>query len=400
MPLRMVRNDIIKMNTEAIVNTANEFPTVGPGCDSAVYKAAGYNKLLDYRKEKIGYVPTGDAFITPGFGLMARYIIHAVSPKYVEGDAGMEEKLRSCYRKCLNLARENGIKSIAFPLISTGTYGYPREDGLRIAVDEINSFLHGCDMVIFVVVFDTKSTQLAEKIYPKLEAYIDHNYVCDARELEYGIRDFGSYKSDKPGYDEYMDGVRRMDERLIRRAEAAKQKQTGLFGVAKAKYEKAVFNEDANACMESAEVDYVEKTCRGTADEPWDENTILAMEEKLKERLAHREDTFAEYLLYLIKSRKMTNVEVYKRAFLTKQYFHKLNKNKDFHPEKIKALLLCVGAKLTLDETKDLLARAGYALSPADLTDIIFSFFIEEGHYDVVDIDIQLEAYGLPCIIS
>ena len=126
---------------------------------------------------------------------------------------------------------------------------------------------------------------------------------------------------------------------------------------------------------------------------------IKELEKKLNERLAHKADTFSEYLLYLIESKNMTNVEVYKRACLTKQYFHKI-KNKDFHPEKIKALLLCVGAKLNLDETKDLLARAGYALSPADLTDIIFTFFIEHKHYDVIDIDIQLEEHGLPCIIS
>ena len=132
----------------------------------------------------------------------------------------------------------------------------------------------------------------------------------------------------------------------------------------------------------------------------WDDgDATLELEKKLNERLAHKADTFSEYLLYLIESKNMTNVEVYKRACLTKQYFHKI-KNKDFHPEKIKALLLCVGAKLNLDETKDLLARAGYALSPADLTDIIFTFFIEHKHYDVIDIDIQLEEHGLPCIIS
>ena len=181
MAFRIVRNDITKMNTEAIVNTANDRPTVGIGCDSAVYKAAGYDELLTYRKEKIGFVPEGEAFITSGYNLPAKYIIHAVSPLYIDGNNGEEDKLRSCYRKSLKLAKENGIHSIAFPLISTGGFGYPKEEGMRIAVDEINAFLLKEDMDIYLVVFDTKATELGEKIYPDLEAYIDHNYVQTRR---------------------------------------------------------------------------------------------------------------------------------------------------------------------------------------------------------------------------
>ena len=137
MPFKIVRNDITKMNTEAIVNTANDHPTVGTGCDHAIYEAAGYEELLSYRKENIGYVEEGGAFITPAFKLPARYIIHAVSPLYIDGQHGEEELLRSCYRKSLALAAEHGITSIAFPLISTGGFGYPKEEGMRIAVDEI-----------------------------------------------------------------------------------------------------------------------------------------------------------------------------------------------------------------------------------------------------------------------
>ncbi len=187
MPFKIVRNDIVKMNTEAIVNTANSNPSVGAGCDSAVYKAAGHDKLLSYRQEKIGSVPEGDAFITPGFDLPVKYIIHAVSPMYMGGDNGEEEKLRSCYRKSLELAKENNIKSIAFPLIATGGYGYPKEEGMRIAVDEINAFLLNNEMDIYLAVFDTVSTELGEKLYPDLEAYIDRNYVDVARDEEYGV---------------------------------------------------------------------------------------------------------------------------------------------------------------------------------------------------------------------
>lgn len=311
-PFKIVRNDITRMNTEAIVNTANEQTSVGAGCDSAVYKAAGYDELLKYREENVGFVPEGDVFITPGFKLKAKYIIHAVSPLYMGGDKGEEERLRSCYRKSLQLAKEKGIRSIAFPLISTGGFGYPKEEGMRIAVDEINAFLLRDEMEIFLVVFDKKAVQLGEKIYPGLETYIDQNYVREAS---------------------FLGG----------------EKQH---------------------------------------------------ESELSERMQHMSDTYAEYLMYLIQKKNMTNAEVWKRAIIDKKIFSKIKNNANYHPNKLTALCLCVGAKLSLNESKDLLARAGYAFSPCDKTDIIFSYFIENEIYDMIELDIQLEEQGLPCIIS
>ena len=381
MPLKIVRNDITKMNTEAIVNTANSYADVGPGCDSAIYKAAGYDELLAYRKEKIGYIPEGEVFITPGFNLQAKYIIHAVSPHYQDGDQKEEEKLRSCYRKSLLLAKEKGIKSIAFPLISTGGFGYPKEEGIRIAVDEINAFLLSNDMDIFLVVFDTQSTLLGEKIYPELEAYIDHNYVYSARKMEYGNPYIYSAAPGEPDYKDHLNIIGELEERL-RRNSVRKERML-------------------NANMEAPEMPAEEDACDCVCD-LWNDE-VAAQEEfenKLNERLAHKSDTFSEYLMYLIESKGMKNADVYNRACVDRRYFSKIKNNKDFHPEKIKALCLCVGARLNLDETKDLLARAGYAISPADLTDIIFTFFIEHKYYDVVEIAIQLEEHGLPCILS
>ncbi len=123
-------------------------------------------------------------------------------------------------------------------------------------------------------------------------------------------------------------------------------------------------------------------------------------ESKLEERMQHLSDTFSQYLMYLIKDKQMDNVEVYKRAVVDKKIFSKIKNNADYHPNKLTALCLCVGAKLNLDESRDLLARAGYALSPCDKTDIIFSYFIENKIYDMIELDIQLEEHGLPCIIS
>ena len=172
MSLKIIRNDITKMNTEAIVNTANEKPTVGSGCDTAIFNAAGYDELLNYRKEKIGFVKEGDVFITPGFNLSAKYIIHAVSPRFTTEDE-TEKLVRECYKKSLQLAKENNIKSIAFPLIATGSYGFPKEAGLRVALDEINKFLLKDDMEVYIVAFDPESTTLSAKISARLEEYID-----------------------------------------------------------------------------------------------------------------------------------------------------------------------------------------------------------------------------------
>lgn len=374
MPLKIIRNDITRMKTEAIVNTASSSVKVGPGCDSAIYKAAGEDKLLEYRKRYIGEVPEGKAFITPSFDLHTNCIIHAVSPAYHDGNHGEEEKLRDCYRNCLKLAKEYKVRSIAFPLIATGSFGYPKEDGIRIAADEINAFLLKNDMEIYLVVFDTRATALGEKLYPGLEAYIDHNYVTKARLREYGDPYFGSVRVDSKGYDAYRMNFKAMERRLSRNTPEAEMNAEPKMNA-----------ESASAKCFSFEDSY-----------DFDE----ARESRLKERMQHISDSFSEYLLYLIKSKGMDNSEVWHRGIVDKKVFSKIKNNSDYHPKKLTAMCLCIGARLNMDEAKDLLARAGYALSPSDKTDVIFSFFIENEIYDMIELDIQLEEYGLPAIIS
>ena len=126
MKIKVVKNDITKVkDVDAVVNTANPFPIVGAGTDSAIYKAAGEEKLLDYRVHKIGNIEPGDARISPGFDLNSKYIIHTVGPVYIDGNHNEEKILRNSYRNALELAKENNCKSIVFPLIATGTYGFP-----------------------------------------------------------------------------------------------------------------------------------------------------------------------------------------------------------------------------------------------------------------------------------
>ncbi len=444
MSFKIVRNDITKMNTEAIVNTASNSPIVGSGCDSAVYNAAGYDELLSYRIEKIGNVPEGDAFITPGFALKAKYIIHAVSPLFLGGGEGEEEKLRSCYRKSLQLARENGIRSISFPLIATGGFGYPKEEGMRIAVDEINAFLLQNEMDIFLVVFDSTATALGERIYPDLEAYIDRHYVEEKREEEYGDAYFGSVRPGDKGFDAYRDEASRLDRRLKKSVRGALS--MGLSSVFRDKSEPSASMYEAGSARDAEEPSYPEAGSARDAEEPsypeagsaedaeepsYTEagpadgeelaeaaaGPLYAAEKlandigeasfddvldasKLDERMKHLSDTFSQYLMFLIKEKGLSNVDVYKRAIVDKKVFSKIKNDPDYHPQKPTVLRLCIGALLNLDEARDLLARAGYALSPCDKTDVVFSYFVENKIYNMIEIDIKLEEYGLPCIIN
>lgn len=384
MPFKIVRNDLTKMQVDAIVNTANPKPKYSSGTDTAVYKAAGEEELLAERK-KIGYMNEGEVAITLGFKLPAKYIIHVVSPRYIDGSSGEEDKLRDCYKKSLVLAVKHECKSIAFPLIATGSFGYPKEEGMRIALDEINAFLMKQDMLVYLVVFDTAATKLGLNLYPDLEAYIDHNYVCDKREEEYGDRYFGSIRSDEPGYDAYRRERAEMEERLKR---SLHNMQIGS---------------PIEMLSECSMAPSAPCAPAGKAFDEFDDDYYDFLEENesaLKERMEHMSDTFQEYLMYLISTKKLTNAEVYKKAIVTKQLFSKIKLNPDYHPDKATAMRLCVGARLNLDETKDLLARAGYALSPCDKRDIIFSFFIEHEVFDMIEIDIVLEEHGLPCFIE
>lgn len=379
MPFKIVRNDLTKMQVDVIVNTANKKPIYSSGTDTAVYKAAGEEELLNERR-KISFMNEGEVAITPGFKLLAKYIIHAVSPYYIDGTFDEEKKLRDCYRKSLQLAAKYECKSIAFPLIATGSFGYPKEEGMRIALDEINAFLMKQDMLIYLVVFDTKATQLGLNLYPDLEAYIDHNYVCDKREEEYGDRYFGTVRKDNPGYDAYRRQRDDLEEKLKRAPHKMQIKDLAI---------------EIDECVK------IESKCNASLMQ--DDDYFDSLEENesaLKERMRHMTDTFQEYLMYLIDSRNLSNAEVYKRAIVTKQLFSKIKLNPNYHPDKSTAMRLCVGAKLNLDETKDLLARAGYALSPCDKRDIIFSFFIERNIFDMIEIDIALEEHGLPCFIE
>ncbi len=187
MPFKIIRNDITKVHADAIVNTANPEPTYGAGTDSAIYRAAGEKKLLAERR-KIGRLEAGEAVVTPAFRLHAKYIIHTVGPVWVDGEHREFELLASCYRKSLQMARHLQCRSIAFPLISTGAYGFPRDKALNIALDQISSFLKDEEMDVSLVVFDRKTFELSSDLKKDVSQFIDENYVEDRLWKEYGSK--------------------------------------------------------------------------------------------------------------------------------------------------------------------------------------------------------------------
>ena len=332
MPFEIVRNDIVNMSVDAIVNTANPRPVIGSGTDSAIHEKAG-PELLEARK-RIGSIRVGTSAITPAYGLDARYVIHTVGPVWRGGLLGEARHLRSCYDSALALALEHGCRSVAFPLISTGNYGFPRDKALQIAIAAFSDFLLEHEMQIILVVFDKGSYHLSEKLFTRVASYIDQHYVERKQAREYGA----SFRS-LP---------------MERRQERVREER--FF----------------EACPPSAPM----------APQP------KAM--SLAEMLRQEDAGFSETLLSLIDKAGKKDSEVYKKANISKQHFSKIRNNPNYKPTKQTAIALALALELDLEQTKDLIGRAGYALSNSSKFDLIIRYFIEQGNYNVVEINIAL----------
>lgn len=330
MPFKIVRNDITKMQVDAIVNTANRAPIYSSGTDSAVYTAAGAEELLAERR-KIGFLNEGDAAITPGFRLPAKYIIHTVSPYYEDGKQGEAEKLRDCYEKSLLLALEYGCKSIAFPLIATGGFGYPKAEGMEIALDAIHNFLLKEDMLVYLVVFDKEAVRLSGQIFEDIEAFIDENYVAEKEAAEYGNWEFGT---------------------------------TAFLGDA---FLKEIPEPDLEGKLMVAKP--------------------TAPTRSLQDIVKNVGETFQQRLFRLMDERGMEEVELYKKACKDKKFFHKIRCNVNYQPSKHTVYAFAFALELSLDETKDLLASAGFAFSPSSQFDLIMQYAFEHKIYDLYKID-------------
>lgn len=357
MPFEIVRNDIVKMQVDAIVNTANPFPEIGSGVDTAIHTAAGA-KLLQARK-KVGNIARGDAAITSAFDLTAKYVIHTVGPIWEGGKAGEAECLRSCYQKSLELALENGCTSIAFPLLATGNYGFPKDQALQIAVSTISNFLLQHEMMVYLVVFTDKAFTLSEKLFSAVQSYIDEHYVAERIEEEY------------PPYPYEPIRERRFLRRLFEECRAVPDDE-----------------EDFEEEIRIPEFLSRKPTSAAGGAKPI----------SLKEMLEQEEMTFSEALLDWLIRKDLKDSDVYKKANIDRKLFSKIRNNPDYKPKKNTAIAFALAMELDLEETKEFIGRAGYALTHSSKYDIIIEYFIRQKNYNVFEINEVLFAYNYPLI--
>ena len=332
MPFTIIRQDITRVKADAIVNAANTELAMGGGVCGAIFRAAGVEKL-QAACAQAAPIKTGGAAITPGFDLPAKFIIHAAGPVYRQWNAKESEALlRSAYTQSLKLAYDNKCESIAFPLISSGIYGYPKDEALQVASASIKEFLADHDMDVYLVIFDRAAFAVGKELLGAVESYIDENYIDDHSEKR-------------------------------RRLLAVEYK-----------------------ALNDAMAPPFSQTAPGTASKGLD-----ALVEELDE-------PFNTTLLRLIDAKGKTDVEVYKRANIDRKLFSKIRTGKGYMPGKRTILALAVALELTLDETDDLLERAGYALSHSQKFDVIVEFFIVNGKYDIYEINEVLFKYDQPLL--
>ncbi len=334
MPFTIVRQDITKMKVHAIVNTANTELQMGGGVCGAIFKAAGKSEL-QAACDKLAPIKTGDAVITPGFRLSAKHIIHAAGPVYRGGKSSEEEQLRLCYINSLKRAVENKCKSIAFPLISSGIYGYPKDEALRVATGAIQEFLIDHELEVYLAVFDKAAFTVSEKLIGEVESYIDEHYVAEHK----------------------------FTRRELLDVEIEALEEADLISY------------NTSSPMQAPTVGSSIDDLVGSLDEP-----------------------FSETLLRLIDAKGKTDVEVYKRANLDPKLFSKIRTGKGYTPSKRTAIALAVALELSLDETDDLLERAGYALSHSQKFDVIVEYFIVSRKYDIFEINEVLFRYDQPLL--
>ena len=341
MPFTIVRQDITKMKVDAIVNAANTDLQMGGGVCGAIFKAAGAAQL-QAACDKLAPIKTGEAVITPAFGLPTKIIIHAAGPVYRQWNKEQNEQyLRVAYMNSLKRAVENDCETIAFPLISSGIYGYPKDEALQVATSVIHDFLIDHDLDVTLVVYDKAAFSISRELLGAVESYIDEHYV---------------------------------ETHEIRRRQLLDVERDAIYEADKAvtKYNEPIFEEMlAPSVGAPAPLDDLV----GNLDEP-----------------------FSQMFLRLIDAKEMSDVAVYKRANLDRKLFSKIRSNKGYMPSKRTAIALAVALELSLDETNDLLERAGFALSHAVKFDVIVEYFIANGKYDVFEINEVLFEYDQPLL--
>ena len=319
------------MKVDAIVNTTNEEMVGYSGVDLAVHTAAG--PLLDAECEKIRPLGLGTAKITKGYNLDAKYVIHTSGPVWHGGLAGESIILKSCYVESLKLAVKNGCESVAFPLISSGAYGYPKDRVLKFAVQVITEFLFENELTVYLCVYDRKSYEFSKAVFNEISELINNDYVEEQKAFSCARIEERHYSN------------------RIRHRNNLKASEPGLC----------------------ASMPAPQSSVKNTS---------------LEEYMKSMDKSFAYKLFDYIDSKGMTDVECYKKANVDKKTFSKIKCNPDtYKPSKQTAVAFAIALELTLDETQDLLASAGLTLSRSFTFDKIIRYFLQKGVYDVFEIN-------------
>ena len=344
MPLKIVRNNIIDMHADAIVNTANPHPVVGSGVDARIYHAAGLEELLEARR-KIGNIPPGQAAITPAYKLNAKYIIHAVSPRWRGGHNCEEMLLKSTYKSIMELAVQHECRSVAMPLLATGNNRFPRGMSLDLAVEVATKYIDNLDQLdkeeftVYLVIYDTASLTVAQDRFAELDKYIDEHFA---------------------DYDKMLSECLECDylpEHASREENSRREYNLALGSVA------AVPHTKTNAKV-------------------WEEFV----------QTEHME-SFSDHLFKLINKKGFTDTEVYKRANIDRRLFSKLRK-KNYTPHKKTIFALLLALKLNMDEAMDLMRYAGITFAPNNITDLAVQWFLSKKMYDVIELNLFLASRG------
>ena len=349
MPLLLVRNDITRMTVDAIVNAANPSLLGGGGVDGAIHRAAGPELLAECRT--LGGCKTGEAKLTKGYRLPARYVIHTVGPIWHGGKFGEEHLLRSCYRRSLELAVEHGCETVAFPLISSGVYGYPKAEAFRVAADTVARFLEDHELTVYLVLFDRVSAYLGDR-FGDVQSFIDDAYA--EKELQKPKNQYAARWAREPRED------------------------TGK-----------IWREEARPCEAAPKP--APKQPKPLASET---------DRELDDLLRQLDEGFSKTLLRLIDEKGMTDVQCYKRANIDRKLFSKIRSDPQYKPSKTTAIAFALALELTLPEAQSLLARAGYTLSHSYLADIVVETCIQKGIFSVLDVNELLFSYDQPLLGS
>ena len=367
MPFEIVRNDITKMQVDAIVNAANETLLGGGGVDGAIHAAAGPELLAEC--ETLGGCRTGQAKLTGGYRLPCKYVIHTPGPVWRGGNSGEKELLVSCYRESLKLAAEHGCESVAFPLISSGVYGYPKDQALRVASDTILEFLADHDMYVYLVIYDRRSFLISSSLYANIQSFIEDSDIVpeyyelqEARRLEYNRPSPGPLKSEA----------------------SPKARPSGV---------RPSFHWKRKEREKKAEIEAADESILSEREFCMEAKSASILPDDLGKYVSRLDEGFREMLIRKIDEKHITDAECYKRANIDRKLFNKIKNQPDYRPGKSTVLALAISLKLPMKEIREMLEKAGFSLSHSNKFDLIVEYFILHGNYNIWEINEALFSF-------